>query len=70
MVDGKLMANNLARINSASRRMIMRFLYMVRSRENTKRLRSKARMRAIVTADDLVGLDLNRAERDAAERNR
>lgn len=56
------LAFNLERVERLSRRGLLLFLDMERSKSNTERLRRKARKWTIATSDSDVDIDLARAE--------
>lgn len=62
MLENELLAHNLTRVNKLTRRGLLLFLDLERSKANSSRLRSKARLEAIHRSNVEVDMDLARAE--------
>lgn len=60
--ENVLLADNLARIDRLSRRGLLRFLDLERSKRNTKRLRKRARFIALKASSVNVAVTIARAE--------
>lgn len=62
MLDNELLAHNLTRVDKLTRRGLLLFLDLERSKANSNRLRSQARLEAIRKSNVEVDMDLARAE--------